>query len=98
MAFTSDHSLENLAREAGFADLVPQGDRHEFDAALAALVVGWRNSHRFRSNAALKRFLKRQQLDRGIKGDYLKERTRRLTSNAIQLVQLGVDRWPLSKT
>lgn len=52
LPFRSDHALAPLAAEAGFPELVPAGDRVRFDAALAELIVGWQNVHRFRSNAA----------------------------------------------
>ncbi len=93
MPFRRDHPLESLAREAGFPDLVPSGEQARFGAALADLIVRWRNNHRFRSNAAIKRFLKDLKLDRGIKGDFLKENARLISSQAIELVNVGVMRW-----
>jgi hypothetical protein len=93
LVFRSDHPLESLAREAGFPELIPAGQRPEFDAALSDLIVRWRNSHRFRSNVAIRRFLKDLKLDRGIKGDFLKENARVVSSGAMELVTLGVLRW-----
>jgi hypothetical protein len=93
LAFRSDHLLGPLAKEAGFPDLLPHADRSAYDAALSTLITGWRNAHRFRSNEAMRRFLKGLELDRHIKGDYLKENARRMSSAAITLVGLGVQQW-----
>src|SRR4051794_25589288 len=67
LPFRSDHALADLGEEAGFPALVPERHRVRFDAALADVVVRWRNNHRFRSKAALRRFLKWAKLDRGVK-------------------------------
>ena len=96
LEFRSDHPLDPLAREAGFPELIPDKDRARFDAALANLIVRWRNNHRFRSNTAARRFLKDLGLDRGIKGDFLKENARLLSSSALELVNLGAIKWPSS--
>ena len=93
LAFTQEHKLAKLAEEAGFPQLVRERDRLEFDAATSALAGAWQNSHRFRSNDAMRRFLKQHAFDRGIKGDYLRENARRLTSRALVLVSLGVKQW-----
>jgi hypothetical protein len=93
LPFRSDHHLGSLAKEAGFPDLLPDTDRKRYDAALGTLITGWRNAHRFRSRDAMRRFLKGLELDRWIKGDYLKENARRISSAAIALVGLGVQRW-----
>jgi hypothetical protein len=93
MPFRSDHPLESLAKEAGFPDLVSAGQRERFGEALSNLIVRWRNSHRFRSNAAARRFLKDLKLDRGITGDFLKENARILFSGATELINLGVVKW-----
>jgi hypothetical protein len=93
LPFTSDHKLPKLAEEAGFPELVAERDRVDFDAATSALAGTWQNSHRFKSNEVMRRFLKQHELDRGIKGDYLRENARRLTSRALLLVSLGVKQW-----
>src|SRR5215211_5435039 len=54
LPFRSDHPLEDLAREAGFPEMVPAGEREKFDAGLSDIIVRWRNNHRFRSNVALR--------------------------------------------
>lgn len=93
LPFRSDHALKSLSDEADFPSLVPTGSRPRFDTALGELIVVWRNSHRFRSNDAMRRFLKRLKLDRGVRGDFLKENARRVSSSAIELMGLGARRW-----
>jgi hypothetical protein len=93
LPFRSDHALHSLAREAGFPELIPGGEREKFDAALASLIVGWQNAHRFRSKEVMLRFMKSRKLDRKIKGDVVKERARRLCSSAVQLISLGERQW-----
>ncbi len=93
LPFRSDHPLASLAKEAGFPELVPDGHRETFDAALADLIVRCRNNHRFRSAVALRRFLKSLKFDRGIQGDFLKENARLLSSGALELINLGVLKW-----
>jgi hypothetical protein len=93
LAFRSDHSLEALSRDAGFPGLIPSADRTRFDAALVDMILGWQNSHRFCSENAIRTYIKRRGLDRGVKGDAVKELARRLSSGAVELVQLGVMQW-----
>jgi hypothetical protein len=93
LAFRADHSLFDLAREAGFPDMVPPTDRTRFDAALGDLILGWQNSHRFCSYNMIRGFLKKRRLDRGTRGDVVKEQARKLSSGAVDLVSLGVAQW-----
>jgi hypothetical protein len=93
LPFTSDHQLAALSEEAGFADIIPPHAQARFGAALADLILRWRNNHRFRSIEAVRRFLRDLKLYRGIKGDFIKENARILASSALELVNLGVAKW-----
>ena len=93
LPFRSDHSLEPLSEEAGFPELVPALDRQQFVTAFGELLLRWRNSHRFRSNDVLRRYLKGLKLDRGIKGDFVKENARIASSAAIEVIGIGVRLW-----
>ena len=90
--FDKRHDLVELAKAAKFYDLVPE-KADEVRAALGVVVSQWVNSHRYRSEAALRRFLKEGKLDRGIKGNFVKENSRRIVIAASELVNLGVLRW-----
>lgn len=93
MPFRSDHSLDGLSEDAGFPDALPQADRQRFVVTLAEVINRWRNSHRFRSNEALRRFLKGLKLDRGIRGDYVKENARIASSGALEVIAIGIRQW-----
>lgn len=90
--FSSRHDLWELAAEARFADLVP-GLAEKYAADLGAVAVRWSNNHRFRTAAALLKYLKRAGLDRRVKGDVLKENSRRIVNAALDLVTLGARLW-----
>jgi hypothetical protein len=62
---------------------------------MTVVVARWTNSHRFRSRAAFARWLKRVKLDRGIKGDFVKENCRRLLIASTRIVKLGLNQWQL---
>ena len=91
--FSSRHDLFELARESHFADHVPNPLAAQYAADLGVVAWRWSNSHRYRSEAALRKYLKRAGLDRGIKGDALKENARRAVESAIDLVKLGERLW-----
>lgn len=92
--FRARHALYELAKESRFAERVPAAAFDKYSADLGAVASRWSNSHRYRSADALLRFLKRGRLDRGIKGDPLKENARRAINAAMDLVTLGVRLWP----
>lgn len=93
LPFTSDHRLDVLAEQGGFPDLIPAADRERYDAAIGRLVATWENKHRFRSRAAIERFLKSRKLDRKIKGEYVKENARRSVESPLTVFNLGASAW-----
>ena len=94
--FDARHSLNLLYKAARFAEFIPAGKQVEISAALGDVVTRWSNDHRYRSEAALRSFFKRANLHRGIKGDFVKENTRRIVNAATTIVILGVSRWNVS--
>ena len=93
--FDSRHDLYLLAASAKFSSLLPRALELEYAANLGSLYARWSNNHRFRSEVAMRQYLKRAKLDRGIKGDYLKENSRVPVNAAIELVSLGAKLWKL---
>lgn len=91
--FSSRHDLAELARESQFADRVPGALWEKYTGDLGDLVLRWSNNHRYRSAVALRKFLKKARLDRGIKGDFLKENARIAINAAIALIKLGEQLW-----
>ena len=91
--FDSRHDLRLLLDASGFEALVPQRHQEQFSESLSVVALQWNNAHRFRSESGVRGYLKQLKLDRGIKGDFLKERSRRIRDAAIYIVTLGDNRW-----
>jgi hypothetical protein len=91
--FSSRHDLIELAKESRIAEHVPAAMGEKYAADLGVVAWRWSNSHRYRSEAAVRKYFNRAGLDRGIKGDALKENARRLVNSAIDLVKLGDRLW-----
>lgn len=94
--FDSRHELDKLYEIARFADVVPARRVEEVTALLGDVVALWANDHRFLSEAALRKRWTKRRLYEGLKGDFLKERTRQLLNAASEIVNLGVARWKSS--
>jgi hypothetical protein len=91
--FDARHDLHHLYRSSKLELLLPQSRATEYGELLGTVTARWNNNHRFRSRDAYARWLKRLKLDRGIKGDYVKENTRRLLHGATQLIHVGLKQW-----
>lgn len=94
--FDARHDLDQLFVLSGFAGTVADRAPNSRSAIKRALVEGiirWRNSHRFGSEETLRRFLKSQKLDRGIRGDFLKENSRRICEASDVIVRRGLRLW-----
>lgn len=91
--FDSRHDLKALATDSRFADSIPDRLQEEFAANLGMIAARWSNNHRFRSDDACLKYLNRAGLYRGVKGDVLKENTRKAINAAIAIVFLGDRRW-----
>jgi|SRR5579862_836454 len=88
--FDERHDLKKLYESSKFAELtVPV----QVEGALSVLSERWKNAHRFRSAKAMARYFKKAKLDRGIKGDFLKENSRRVYRAALDIVNAGVAQW-----
>jgi hypothetical protein len=86
------HHLHELSRN-GFREVLPPPQLTEFGTALTALSVRWTNSHRYRSDKDLRIFLKSAELDRRIKGDFLKENARIAAAAANTILKIGLSKW-----
>lgn len=91
--FDERHDLYELARAAGFFDMFPPHRTESLTAAYGTVVAQWINTHRFRSEDALRKFLTERQLFKGIKGDLLYGRTRMIVNAAFDIVTFGVIEW-----
>jgi hypothetical protein len=91
--FDERHDLWILARTSGFLRIWPDDFCPKINAALGDVVSRWQNDHRYRSDESLQRFLKKKKLHRNIKGDFVKENSRRIVNAALELVNLGASVW-----
>jgi HEPN domain-containing protein len=89
--FSGRHDLQTLYRDAQFAILVLPDDEERVTSALTEVVRRWSNSHRFRSEQALRLYLRRSGLGRT--GTFVRESSRRIVDAAIVIVDLGVLKW-----
>lgn len=96
--FDSRHDLYELAKASRFFDVVPENRARAIRAALGVVYGQWQNDHRYRSEDALRRFLVEKKLYLRIKGDLVKENTRRVVNAALDLVTLGGSQWEKPKS
>jgi len=94
--FDERHDLQNLAKAGRFFSVIPPEQNQIISAALGVVVSQWQNGHRYRSEKSLRSFLNKLKLYGGIKGDIVKENTRRVGDAALELINLGVMRWKSS--
>ena len=94
--FHSRHNLRELFTMSRFTFVVPRGRQEEVVAALNNVVARWSNTYRFVSIDGLRADLRRRKLNRGIKGDFVKESARVAANAATLLVSIGVERWTIS--
>ena len=91
--FNGKHNLEIWLKKSRFEAAVPDDRQNDISAALGIVVSQWNNSQRYYSVELLKAEWHSAELDRGIKGDPVKELTRRLVNAALEIVTLGEEQW-----
>ena len=91
--FDARHDVDRLYKLARFGDIVPRHEVQQVGGAIGDVVALWSNDHRYLSEAALRKRWVKRGLFRGIRGDFLKERTRQLLNSAQKIVNIGVVRW-----
>jgi len=92
-AFNARHKLDEWYKKSHFDAVVPEDRQKDIGAALSLVVSQWNNSQQYYSLELLKSSWKSAELDRGIKGDFVKELTRRLVNAALEIVTLGEAQW-----
>jgi hypothetical protein len=91
--FDARHDLSQLLNASGLQNYVPEKRRAEVAAALGDVWSRWKNDYRYASDDRVLRDLRDRGLTLGIKGDPLKENSRRVYEKAFELVGLGEARW-----
>lgn len=96
--FDSRHDLYALAREAQFFDGFSEKLLQEMSGALTDAAARWSNSHRYRSEKAMRTFLNdvglyQIQGKQTVRGDVLAYNCRIIVEAATQIVTVGERRW-----
>jgi hypothetical protein len=68
--------------------------RRELKAAINEIYVVWNNNYRFVSEERLRSHFKSLSRNRRIKGDCLKDQSRRFLNSVQKFINLGVMQWP----
>lgn len=90
------HDLQRLATNGRFWDGASDERLPILTAALGEVMTRWENGHRYRSEAALRRFLTDRKLFFK-KGDLLQNSSRKIVDAAAQLISFGAAKWKKSK-
>ena len=91
--FEGRHDLSRLMKAATLERFIGEKQRQAISAALGEVWTRWKNNYRYVGDDRLRSELKRLQLDRGIKGDALKENARMVLENAFTIVNKGTFQW-----
>ena len=87
------HDLLMLLRASKLRLLITAIEGQLIYESIAVLSRRWKNELRYTSNHRLRRRLKKLKLDRGIRGDYLKENCRIAIDMATKVLRIGVEKW-----
>jgi HEPN domain-containing protein len=91
--FDAAHNLKLLLDVSNLQSLATPAESQQVFTAIDELYRRWRNDLRYTSNGRLRRRLKKDKLDRGIRGDFLKENCRIAIEKATIILKIGVATW-----
>ncbi len=94
--FEARHDLPELLSISGLEFITAGKNSRAIAETTGILFTRWKNDIRYASEKRLRRHFKRLKLDRGIRGDFLKENCRLALHAAQKIVALGNQRWPQS--
>ena len=87
------HNLKLLLSASNIDNLATPAESQRIITAIITLYQRWSNNLRYSSNDRLRRHLKKDKLDRGIRGDFLKENCRIAIEAATTIISIGVTKW-----
>jgi len=91
--FDARHDLIELLGVSELEMIVPIKYRREIAEATGIIFIRWKNGVRFASANRLRRHFKKLKLDRGIRGDFLKENCRVVFQAAKTIILIGMQQW-----
>jgi len=89
--FDARHSLDALYAAADFAAVLSTAEEETVTVALTEVVRRWSSNHRFRSERALRGYLRQTNLGRT--GKFVRESSRLIVNAAIVIVDQGELHW-----
>lgn len=92
-SFDERHDLWQLWKKTALANVRRETSYERIHTLLAYINARWRNSYRFAGVDEVRSVLRKFDLARGIKGDFLKYNSKKLYEVARELVQLGDLQW-----
>jgi len=87
------HNLELLLEASNLVSFMTKIEGKQIGAEISNLYDRWKNDLRYTSNHRLRRRLKKLKLDRGIRGDFLKENCRIAIEAAKIIIKIGAAKW-----
>lgn len=87
------HNLSLLLDASQISISLVPNENVQIYHAVSLLAKRWKNDLRYTSNNRLRRRLKKQKLDRGIRGDFLKENCRIALEAATTILRIGAPKW-----
>ena len=92
------HDLVQLSSKADFISFFATDQRARIETDIYDLFSRWRNEHRYRSTAALRRYWTAKRLFRRtdkqfVRGDLVETQARAVATAAANIVVQGIDRW-----
>lgn len=92
-SFDARHDLRRWYEKSSLEEAVSEGQRQSISTALSIVASHWNNSQRYYSVEIYRAEIKQALLDRGIKGDPVKEITRRTVNASLEIVIVGDAQW-----
>jgi HEPN domain-containing protein len=91
--FDERHDLPLLLTGSNLEKFVTATELAEIFAAIIDVFNRWKNDFRFTSEDRMKRHLKKLRLDRGIRGNFVKENCRISIQAATKIINIGAAKW-----
>lgn len=91
--FDGRHDLRKWFELARFDEVITQSHSESVLFAYNVVFIQWNSTQRYYSDGFLRASFRNARLDRGIRGDFVKELTRRITEAALVVVNEGTEQW-----
>lgn len=91
--FDARHDLRQWFISARFDEVIARSRAETVSASYNTVVTQWNSAQRYYSTGFLRAYFRNARLDLGIKGDVVKELSRRIVEAALEVVTEGILRW-----